>query len=220
MSAELQLDVFDFDSTIFNLPGFMRALPLAAQAEFGISAEAFATEIPSFYVGKIGYDVYAHLAHHKRNLKDRTVFDQIKKRTLAVHKHLTGENDLLFPDARVALQQLKTKPNRVIAIMSVNLESGFLFKRSLCGTTLDDIPYRIVETNKGTILAHDWAGVAIVYDGVTYTAARFVDDGDAQVEQAPKRPDVKRIQIVRNGQRYPQTDDPDIRVIKLLTELI
>jgi hypothetical protein len=219
MSTKQQLDLFDFDSTLFDLIGFARALPLAIEAEFGISAAAFAIEIPNFYVGKIGYDIYAHLAHYKQDLHDEAIAARITNRTLAMHKQLTGEDDLLFADARDALRLLKTEPNRHLAIMSVNLVSCFLFKRRQCGTILNDIAYQVVKTNKGEILARKWASGDIVYNGVTYASARFIDDGNTQVEQAPKRSDVERIQIVRDGQRYPRTNDPDIRVIGSLVEL-
>lgn len=220
MQRRQLIALFDFDSTLFDLKGFITALPRAVEeefgAEYGIEASAFAAGIPKFYVGTIGYDVDAHLLHHGVKLESGTAKSRLISRILEVHRRLTGQPSLLFPDVPAALTRIKSSPGTDLAIMTVNLKRGYEFKLALCGGHLDDIPAWVVDTNKGLLLARLWAK-RLVYAGVEYDKAMVVDDHPSQIEAVPNSPRITRLQIVREGQKYP-ANTRGIRIIGSVLE--
>jgi len=218
-----RIAVLDFDSTLFDVNSFVTALSQAVEAEFGIDAQAFAAQINQHYVRDetgegIGYDVQAHLRQHGHDPADQTVQDRLVHRILAIHHLRTGEPDLMFPDARRFVQRLIADPHTKTAILTVNLEFGFWFKQRLCSPQLDAISARVIATNKGLMLAGEWA-TAITYDHHPYDTALVVDDSPAQIEAVPSRPSIRRVQIVRPGHRYPQTTDPSIEIVRTLDDV-
>ncbi|HEX3082594.1 MAG TPA: hypothetical protein VHQ86_05055 [Candidatus Saccharimonadia bacterium] len=222
MIKPTRLTVSDFDSTLFDVVGFTRALPEAVEAVFGISSETYGAGIKDFYIKNadelVGYDLVHHLASHNIDLYAEDNKQKLLRQILAIHKTRTGEPDLLYPDARKLLDRWDNDRDGDLAVATVNLKEGYEFKRGLCGGRLDDVRSMVVDTNKGRVLSQNWAG-GVVFAGEHYESARVVDDGPTQVEALPVRNDVERIQIVRPGQRYPRTTDDSIRVIASLDEL-
>jgi hypothetical protein len=212
------IEIIDFDSTVFDLIGFTKALPQAVQTEFGVDASTFESGIKSFYVENICYDIYAHLNAVGVDLSRAGQDKQLITRILDIHKQLTGQPDLLFSDARALVRRHTKNPDIQPEIMTVNLQSCFDFKRRLCGQEFADLPARVVTVNKGSLLTSEWASY-ITYGGETFDSARIIDDSPNQIEAAPNRPDVERIQIVRPNQKYRRTKEPNIRVVSSLDDI-
>src|SRR5438045_8176805 len=88
----------------------------------------------------------------------------------------------------------------------------------LCGDHIVGVRIRVVHTNKGRLVTTEWRD-RIVSNGFVFELAIFVDDSPEQIEAVPGRPEITRLQIVRDGQRYPPNKS-GIPVIHSLLELL
>ncbi len=215
-----RLVLSDVDSTVLDIPAFIEALPIAAIEAFpeiSITPEEFRSQLKPHY-NAAGWDIMGHFADLGIDLTDRAKWRKLVEATTAVHKRLTSRNSFLYPEVATAFKRLRATPGTTVALMSRNPDENFQFKLDLCEDELSDIPYRVVQRNKGTVINKDWAE-SIVFLGVVYDEATVVDDDPSQIEAVNPRPNIRRVQVVRPGQRYPGSTNPAIRKITSFDEL-
>ncbi len=210
--ADLWLWLFDFDSSLLDLPGFVLALPEAVDRAFTIPKLEFANHISRRYdktkSGRsIGYNIFRHLKEYGLDLaiaENKAIF---LKTMFEVHQEFTnGQPDFLYPDVREPLRELRSRTNCDIQIASVNVPSCLAIKVLLGGPLLEGISAKAFSGNKGDYYARQLRTGRLVYYGMEYDQIVIVDDNADQLRPIPQPPGVAIYQIVRPGQKYPPND--------------